>query len=141
MSPQQAVTLIGGQGWATTDAGIHKKFEFADYKYTSNFLMRYSAYCTKVGQFPQWSNVYNTVEVTISNPEAEGHVSTREVELAKYLDMLSTVHITDATNIDAHLSFEHIIDIGQIGVSSAVNNQDVRTSLAANDGGEILKLQ
>ena len=91
MSTQQAVTLVGGQGWTAVDGGLQKKFEFADFKYTSNFLMRYTDYCTKVGQHPQWSNVYTTVDVTITNPHTEGQVSMREVELAKYLDMLSTV--------------------------------------------------
>ena len=103
--------------------------------------MRYTDYCTKVGQHPQWSNVYNTVDVTISNPDAEGEVTTREVELAKYLDMMSTVQVTDFNNIDSQMSFEQIIDIGQIGVASAVNNQDVKTSLAMNDSGDILKLE
>ena len=74
--------------------------------------MRYSDYCTKVGQTPQWSNVYNTVDITITNPGADGQLSQREVELAKYLDMLSTVQVTDYANIDSTLSFEHIVDVG-----------------------------
>ena len=69
MSSSQALSTIGGSGWSTVDGGLHEKFEFADYKYTSNFLLRYSDYCAKIGQHPQWSNVYNTVEVTIQNPE------------------------------------------------------------------------
>ena len=67
--------------------------------------MRYSDYCVKIGQTPQWSNVYTNVEVTITNPEF-GEITQREVELAKYLDMLETVQVTDHLNIDNQLSFK-----------------------------------
>ena len=132
--------MIGGQGWQSVDGGIQKTFEFADYKYTSNFLMRYSDYCTKVGQKPQWQNVYNTVDITITNPYTEGQVTTREVELAKYLDMMQSVQVTDYTNIDRQLSFEQIVQIAELEVSSAMNDQNVKTSIEINDGANMLKL-
>ena len=37
-------------------------------------------------------NVYNTVKVTLNNQEF-GQISTKEVEVAKYLDLLHTVRI------------------------------------------------
>ena len=102
--------------------------------------MRYSDYCTKVGQKPQWQNVYNTVDITITNPYTEGQVTTREVELAKYLDMMQSVQVTDYTNIDRQLSFEQIVQIGELDVSSAVNDQNIKTSMEINDGANMLKL-
>lgn len=38
--------------------------------------------------------MYNTVNVTISNEEFN-EISTKEVEVAKYLDMLHSVKLTD----------------------------------------------
>ena len=126
--------MIGGSGWqATNDStAIQKQFEFADFKMTSNFLYRYSKYCMKVGQTPTWSNTYNTVTVTINNPGFT-EVSKREVDLAKYLDMLSTVQVTDYHNIDQQLSFPQVVDIGNIMVERAVNDQVNRTTLYWND--------
>ena len=92
--------------------------------------MRYSDYCQKVGHAPQWSNVHTGVEVNIVNKEF-GEISTKEVELAKYLDMLQTVQVTNYLYIDDTLSYEKIIDIGQIGVPSAINVQEAKTNLMA----------
>ena len=55
--------------------------------------------------------MYNTVNVTIENAEF-GEISTKEVQVAQYLDMLHKVKVTDYTNIDEHLSLEHIAKAG-----------------------------
>ena len=83
--------------------------------------------------------MYTNVEVTITNPEF-GEISTREVELAKYLDMLQTVETTNADHIDKVLSFEQIAQIGDIDVQAARNVQEVKTSLELNEA-DVLKLE
>ena len=58
-------------------------------------MNRYSNQCTKLGLAPSWSNVYNKVNVQLQNHEF-GEISTRELELAKYLDTVERVHVVDA---------------------------------------------
>ena len=58
-----------------------------------------------------------------------GEISTREIELAKYLDSIERVHVLEAEYIDDTLSFAHIVDKSQIGVVSAVNDQSSKTPL------------
>tara|TARA_B110001450_G_C17288791_1_gene346577 strand:- start:120 stop:374 length:255 start_codon:yes stop_codon:yes gene_type:complete len=84
-------------------------------------MMRYSEFCQKTGTTPQWSNVYNTVNVEITNEEF-GSVTTKDVETAKYLDMLENVKVTNAVNIDETYSFEKIMIAGGVSVESTVNN-------------------
>ena len=81
-------------------------------------MLRYSDYCQKVGLAPQWANVYNSVHVTLQNTEF-GEISKREVDLANYLDMVSTVQVHTYKNINDHLSFSDIVNAGHIGVKSA----------------------
>ena len=54
----------------------------------SNFIARYTDYCQKVNQAPEWSNVYNKVSVRLLNAEFSA-VTTKEVQVGKYLDMVS----------------------------------------------------
>ena len=50
-------------------------------------------------------NVYNSVKVTLSNQEF-GQISTKEVEVAKYLDFLNTVRIAKENDDDSQISYE-----------------------------------
>ena len=84
-------------------------------------MMRYSEFCQKTGVTPQWSNVYNTVNVEITNEEF-GSVTTKDVETAKYLDMLENVKVTNAMNINETHSFDKIMIAGGVAVETAVNN-------------------
>ena len=102
-------------------------------------MKRYTEYCQKTGTEPQWSNVYNQVVVTISNSEF-GEISTKEVQAAKYLDMLETVKVTNYLNINESFSFEQIMVAGQIGVESAINNQVEKTPLFLENEKDTLKL-
>ena len=102
-------------------------------------MLRYSEYCQKVGLTPQWANGYNSVHVTLENTEF-GEISKREVELAKYLDMVSTVQVHGYQNINDHYSFDAIVEAGRIGVQSAQNNQVSKTPLALENNQENLQI-
>ena len=76
-------------GWSEGSNGaLTKKFEFEDFHAASNFLKRYTDYCQAQNMTPQWSNVYNRVEVTLHNPEFGG-VTAKEVSAGSYLDLVS----------------------------------------------------
>ena len=50
-----------------------------------------------------------------------GDISTKEVQLANYLDMVAGVKVTTHLKIDEHYSYEQIIDKGNIDVKKSVN--------------------
>ena len=50
-------------------------------------------------------NVYNSVKVTLSNQEF-GQISTKEVEVAKYLDFLHTVRVSKDGEDEKAISFD-----------------------------------
>ena len=102
-------------------------------------MKRYTEHCQKSGCYPHWSNVYNTVNVSIVNHEF-GEISTKDVEVAQYLDMLEKVKVTNHLNINDSFSFEHIMGAGKIAVESTVNNQSSKTPLYLENERDTLKL-
>ena len=80
-------------------------------------MKRYTDHCQKTGSHPHWSNVYNTVNVSIVNHEF-GEISTKDVEVAQYLDMLQNVKVTNYLNINDSFSFEQIMSAGHLEVES-----------------------
>ena len=118
---------------------LSKDFEFGDFKESSFFIGRYTNQCTKLGLTPVWTNVYDKVTVTLENQEFQ-QISTREIELANYLDALEKVHVVEAERIDENLSFNHIVAKGAIGVESSVNNQSAKTPLHLANSDQVLKL-
>merc|ERR1712160_202270 len=91
-SPQQAVQHLGAN-WSVSQAGaLEKQFEFGDFTEASNFIGRYTNYCVAHNFTPQWSNVYNKVNVSLSNAEF-GQLTDKEVKLGQYLDTVSQAHL------------------------------------------------
>ncbi len=77
-------------GWsdvAGRDA-IHKKFVFGDFNAAFGFMTRAALVAEKMDHHPEWSNVYKTVEVTLSTHDAGG-LTELDVKLAETMDKLA----------------------------------------------------
>ena len=74
-------------------------------------------------------NVYNTVNVTLANQEF-GKISTQEVQVARYLDLLHSVRLPKEGD-EALISFENIIAVSDVdhSIESVRNNQNAPTPL------------
>ena len=78
VSASQAVGSLGA-GWKEAENGaLEKEFLFDDFMQASNFMQRYADMCAQVNHTPEWSNVYNRVNVRLQNREFEG-VTQKEV--------------------------------------------------------------
>jgi 4a-hydroxytetrahydrobiopterin dehydratase len=77
-------------GWsevAGRDA-IQKKFTFKDFNEAFGFMARAALLAEKLDHHPEWFNVYNKVEVTLSTHDAGG-VTERDVKLAAAMDRVA----------------------------------------------------
>jgi len=78
------------KGWtkvAGRDA-IRKSFTFADFNQAWGFMTRVALAADKADHHPEWSNVYNKVEVVLSTHDAGG-VSDKDVALARFIDSIA----------------------------------------------------
>ena len=78
-------------GW-TVKAGdrdaIEKTFKFADFKTAFGFMSSCALKAEQMDHHPEWFNVYNRVEVTLTTHDADG-VTALDLELAGYMDQLA----------------------------------------------------
>ena len=77
-------TLIGWEAKDGRDA-IVKRFTFKDFNAAFGFMTRVAIKAETLDHHPEWSNVYNRVEVLLTTHDAEG-VTDLDVALAKFMD-------------------------------------------------------
>jgi 4a-hydroxytetrahydrobiopterin dehydratase len=75
--------------WAmvTGRDAIARSFRFADFSEAWGFMARVALLAQQHDHHPEWSNVWNRVEITLSTHDAGG-LSARDVALAKAIDAL-----------------------------------------------------
>ena len=84
----QAIAALKGWGDVKGRDAIHKSFKFSDFNQAFGFMTRVALQAERMDHHPEWSNVYNRVEITLSTHDAGG-VSARDIELATLIDGLA----------------------------------------------------
>lgn len=76
-------------GWSLVEGGkaIERAFKFADFSEAFAFMTRVALLAESHDHHPEWSNVYNKVEITLTTHDAGG-LSARDIRLAKAIDAL-----------------------------------------------------
>ena len=64
---------------------IKKTYQFSDFNAAFGFMCRAAIKAEKMDHHPEWFNVYNRVEVTLSTHDANG-VTELDIQLAKFMD-------------------------------------------------------
>jgi 4a-hydroxytetrahydrobiopterin dehydratase len=79
--------LADMEGWSLVEgrSAITKKFKFSDFPTTWNFMDDIAGYADEISHHPEWTNVYNTVEITLTTHDAGG-VTELDLDLAEFCD-------------------------------------------------------
>lgn len=74
-------------GWVLEDGGaaIRKEFKFKNFSEAFAFMTRAALAAEKLDHHPEWSNVYNKVDVRLTTHSADG-LTALDFELAKKMD-------------------------------------------------------
>lgn len=64
---------------------ISKRFEFGDFSEAYAFMSRAALLAEKMDHHPEWFNVYNKVDVTLTTHDADG-LSEKDVDMAKAME-------------------------------------------------------
>ncbi|MBZ0216388.1 MAG: 4a-hydroxytetrahydrobiopterin dehydratase [Fimbriimonadaceae bacterium] len=83
----RATALADLSGWSQVRDGgaIAKTFEFRNFSEAFAWMTRVAMAAEKLDHHPEWSNVYRTVEVTLSTHDAGG-LTMRDITLARHMD-------------------------------------------------------
>ena len=83
-SARQALT-----GWTINEAEgkLTRTFKFKDFSEAFGFMARVALLAEKAGHHPDWSNSYDTVDITLSTHDAGG-LTQKDVDLATKISAL-----------------------------------------------------
>ena len=69
---------------------LERSFKFADFNAAFGFMTRVALYADKYDHHPEWSNVYNRVEITLTTHDAGG-LSQRDAAMARALAAMGMI--------------------------------------------------
>lgn len=84
-----AALLAAHPQWSIARGGlaIERRFTFADFSAAWGFMNRVALLAEAQDHHPEWSNVYNRVDITLTTHDAGG-LSARDAKMAAAIDAL-----------------------------------------------------
>lgn len=74
--------------WKEENNQLVRKFEFEDFVSAFDFMARVAVIAEELNHHPEWTNVYNKVEIRLSTHDAGDVVTEKDHELASRIDEL-----------------------------------------------------
>ena len=76
------------QEWTIENGKLAKSFKFKNFQQAFGFMTMCALYAEKKDHHPEWSNVYNKVDVQLVTHDVAG-LSAKDFDLAKKMDALA----------------------------------------------------
>ena len=79
--------ILGATGWGAVPGrdALRKIWKFKNFSEAWGFMTRAALVAEKINHHPEWSNVYNVVDVTLSTHDCHG-LSQLDIDLALKMD-------------------------------------------------------
>ncbi|NVJ87138.1 MAG: 4a-hydroxytetrahydrobiopterin dehydratase [Algoriphagus sp.] len=74
--------------WKEENNRLKKSFTFRDFQEAFAFMTRVAFLAEEQQHHPNWSNVYNTVEIELTTHDAGNTVTEKDHQLAKAIDAI-----------------------------------------------------
>lgn len=74
-------------GWEYNENAIHTKIEFKDFKEAFSAMTRIAFEAEAQQHHPEWTNVYNNLEISLSTHDAGG-VTQKDIDMAFTIEKL-----------------------------------------------------
>lgn len=87
---ERALAKLEERGWTLGDDrdAVSKSFVFDDFSEAFGWMTRVAMLAEHMGHHPEWSNVYKTVEVTLTTHDIDG-LSNLDISMASHMDRLA----------------------------------------------------
>lgn len=74
-------------GWEVKDGKLHRQFQFANFAQAFGFMASMAVISERMGHHPEWFNVYNRVEITLTTHDAGG-LSARDAAMVQAIEAI-----------------------------------------------------
>lgn len=85
---QAALATLPAWRLAEGREAIVRQVKFKDFNAAFGFMSRVALMAEKMDHHPEWSNVYNRVDILLTSHDVGG-VSARDIRLARFIDSLA----------------------------------------------------
>ncbi|SHI51642.1 4a-hydroxytetrahydrobiopterin dehydratase [Mesonia phycicola] len=75
------------EGWEFQENALQTKFEFENFKETFSIMTRIAFEAEAQQHHPEWTNVYNTLSISLSTHDAGG-VTEKDFQMAKTIESI-----------------------------------------------------
>ena len=72
--------------WKKENNQLQRSFEFKDFVEAFTFMTKVAFVAEKMGHHPNWSNVYNKVDIQLFTHEAKDSITEKDIKLSKEID-------------------------------------------------------
>ena len=86
-----ALSELTGWNLAEPRDAISRRFVFSDFTAAFAFMTQVALVAEKMDHHPEWSNVYRTVDITLTTHDAGG-LTELDVALARSIDRIAAAH-------------------------------------------------
>ena len=76
--------------WKEENNSLKRSFKFKDFIEAWAFMTKVAMIAEKMGHHPEWTNVYNTVEITLTTHDKGNTVTAKDRKLAAEIDGLTS---------------------------------------------------
>ena len=85
--PQIETALKTLTGWKRCNNrhALQKNFKFKSFEVTWKFMTQIAQYAEEVDHHPEWSNIYNRVDIILTTHDANG-ISERDIQMAQKIE-------------------------------------------------------
>lgn len=84
---EESLAALPDWRWDAERDAITRKFLFQDFNQAFGFMTRVALLAEKADHHPEWSNVWNKVDILLTTHDAGG-LSTRDIQMAQAIDAL-----------------------------------------------------
>lgn len=75
------------EGWQLSKNGLQTSFEFENFKEAFTLMTRIAFEAESMDHHPNWTNVYNTLEITLTT-HAAGGITEKDIKLARAIEQI-----------------------------------------------------
>jgi 4a-hydroxytetrahydrobiopterin dehydratase len=90
LTPDEITRVVAElEGWDLDGASLRRQFVFGNFVEAFGFMAQVALIAEKLDHHPNWSNVYNRVDIAVTTHDAGG-LTALDVEFVRRVDALSS---------------------------------------------------